>query len=180
MAAARDEMGRRRDLRAASSAPGAPGSGVILTLPSDREIVLTRVFDAPRRLVFEAHSRPEHVRQWWGRTGSTLSVCDMDFRPGGTWRFVERQTDGREYGFRGAYREIVAPERIVMTFEFDGTPGHVVLVTLTFLERDGRTTLTSHSLFETRADRDAMLRSGAEAGAGESMDRLAAHIAALS
>jgi len=180
MAAAKDERKRRRDREPASPAPGTAESRLILTLPSDREIVLTRVFDAPRRLVFEAHSRPEHVRRWWGRTGSTLSVCDMDFRPRGTWRFVERQTDGREYGFRGEYREIAAPERIVMTFEFDGTPGHVMLVTLTFLEREGRTTLRSHSVFETQADRDAMLRSGAEAGAGESMDRLAAHIATLS
>lgn len=163
----------------APPAPGPGGSGLILTLPSDREIVLTRVFHAPRRLVFEAHSSPEHVRQWWGRRGSTLSVCEMDFRAGGTWRFVERQTDGREYGFRGEYREVVVPERIVMTFEFDGTPGHVVLVTLTLEERDGKTTLTNRSVFDSKADRDAMLRSGMEAGAGESMDRLAAHVATL-
>jgi uncharacterized protein YndB with AHSA1/START domain len=160
-------------------APARAAGGMTLALPSDREIVLTRVFDAPRRLVFEAHSKPEHVRRWWGHRGSTLSVCEMDFRPGGAWRFVERQADGREYGFRGVYREIVAPERIVQTFEFEGLPGHVSVETMTLVERDGRTTLTTCSLFETVADRDEMLRSGMEAGAGESLERLAKHVAAM-
>jgi uncharacterized protein YndB with AHSA1/START domain len=160
---------------------GATNSSALkLTLPSDREIVLTRVFDAPRRLVFEAHSKPEHVKHWWGRRGSTLPVCDMDFRPGGAWRFVERGPDGQDYAFRGVYREIVPPERIVWTFEFEGMPSHVAVETLTLVERDGKTTLTGRSVFETREDRDGMLQSGMEAGAAETMDRLAEYLGAMS
>jgi len=150
-----------------------------LTLPSDREIVMTRVFDAPRRLVFEAHSKPEHVKHWWGRRGSTLPICEMDFRPGGAWRFVERGPDGQDNAFRGVYREITPPERIVWTFEFEGMPGHVSVETLTFVERDGKTTLTGRSVFETREDRDGMLQSGMEAGATETMDRLAEYLGTI-
>src|SRR5512145_922942 len=99
-----------------------PGKGAInmtskntttLTMPSDREILITRVFDAPRRLVFEAISKPEHVARWWGPRCMTMLSCEMDFRPGGAWRFVSRGPDGNEYGFRGVYREIEPPERIV-------------------------------------------------------------------
>src|SRR5690349_6012305 len=89
-----------------------------VSVPSDREIVLTREFDAPRELVFLAMSKPEHMRHWWGQAGSTLAVCEMDFRPGGAWRFVERDKNGAEWGFRGEVREIDPPERVVQTFEF--------------------------------------------------------------
>ena len=151
-------------------------SSLTVALPSDREIVMARVFDAPRALVFEAYTKPEHVARWWGRTGSTLPVCDIDLRVGGAWRFVERQADGSEYGFSGEYREIVPPERLVYTFEFEGMPGHVVVETLTFVEHDGKTTLTSTSVFDSVEDRDGMLQSGMEAGASESYDRLAEHL----
>ena len=147
---------------------------------TDLEIVMTRVFDAPRRLVFEAHTKPEHLKHWWGPRGFTLTECEMDFRPGGAWRFVLRKPNGREYGFKRVYREIVSPDRIVQTFEFEGTPGHVSVETLTFDERDGKTTLTSRSVFQTPEDRDAMLRSGMEAGARETMDRLAEYVRELS
>jgi len=150
-----------------------------LTLPSDREIVLTRVFDAPRRLIFEALTRPEHVKRWWGWRTSTFLVCEMDFRPGGSWRFVQRGPDGSEVAFRGVYREIVPPERIVNTFEFEGLPGHISVETLTLVERDGKTTLTSTSRFDSAEDRDGMLRSGMEKGAAETYDRLAEHVAAM-
>ena len=109
---------------------------------------------------------------WWGRTGSTLPVCEVDLRPGGAWRFVERQSDGNEYAFRGEYREVVPPERLVYTFEFEGMPGQVVLETLTFEEQDGKTLLTDHARFDSVEDRDGMLQSGMEAGAAESLDRL--------
>jgi uncharacterized protein YndB with AHSA1/START domain len=154
-------------------------SKMTLTLPSDREIMLSRVFDAPRRLVFEALTRPEHVKHWWGWRTSTFLVCEMDFRPGGSWRFVQRGADGSEAGFRGVYREIVPPERIVNTFEFEGLPGHVSVETLTLVERDGQTTLTSTSRFDSVEDRDGMLRSGMEKGAAETYDRLAEYVAAL-
>jgi uncharacterized protein YndB with AHSA1/START domain len=150
---------------------GTSSDALTVTTPSDREIVMTRVFDAPRDLVFEAHSECEHIRRWWGR-GNPLD-CEMDFRPGGTYRYVEHAPDGNDYAFRGEYREIVAPERIVQTFEFEGVPGHVSVETLTLEERDGKTTLTSRSVFETVEDRDGMLKAGMEAGANQSMDHLA-------
>ncbi|MFN2565442.1 MAG: SRPBCC family protein [Gemmatimonadaceae bacterium] len=151
-------------------------STLTVALPSDREIVMTRVFDAPRALVFEAHTKPEHLRHWWGPRSSTLPVCEMDFRPGGAYRFVQRDADGTEYGFRGVFREIVPPERLVYTFEFEGAPGHVSIETLSFVEQAGRTTLTSSMVFDPVEDRDGMLKSGMEEGASETMDRLAEYL----
>ena len=153
--------------------PGPGKQAMTLTFPSDREI------DAPRRLVFEAHTKCEHIKHWWGPRGSTLSVCEMDFRPGGAWRFVEREGDGQDYAFRGVYREIVPPERIVQTFEFEGMPGHVSVETLTLVERDGKTTLTTRSVFETKEDRDGMLQSGMETGAAETWERLAEYLGTI-
>jgi uncharacterized protein YndB with AHSA1/START domain len=142
-----------------------------LTLKSDLEIELTRVFDAPRSLVFEAHSKPEHVRQWWGRKGSTLTVCDMDFRPGGAWRYVMRKPNGKEYAFSGEYLEIVSPERLVWTFGVEGMTGAGIEV-YTFTEQDGKTTLTTTSRFDSIEARDAVIQSGMEIGAAELFDRL--------
>ena len=103
----------------------------------------------------------------------TTIVDKMDVRPGGLWRFVQRGPDGNEYAFKGEYREIVPPERLVYTFEFEGMPGHVILETVTFEEHDGKTKLTDRSLFQSGEDRDGMLSSGMEQGAAETMDRLA-------
>jgi uncharacterized protein YndB with AHSA1/START domain len=148
--------------------------------PSDREIVLTREFDAPRGLVFEALSKPEHVRNWWGQADSTLVQCNMDFRPGGKWRFVERDKDGQEWGFRGELREIDPPEKIVQTFEFEGLPGHISIETMRLQDLSGgRTRVTVTSLFDSVEDRDGMLQSGMEQGAGESYDRLEAYLKTL-
>jgi len=153
-----------------------------LTTPSDREIVMTREFDAPRELVFGAHSKCEHLAKWWGPRKYTLAVCEMDFRPGGKYRFLHRGPDGdEEHGFRGEYREIVPPERIVWTFEWEGMPGHVSVDTLTLEELGGgRTKLIAHSLFDSVEDRDGMLQSGMETGAAETWDRLAEHLAEMS
>jgi uncharacterized protein YndB with AHSA1/START domain len=148
---------------------------LIVTTPSDLEIVMTRTFDAPRHLVFEAHSKPEHVMHWWAR-GNPMPVCELDFRSGGKWRFVERTPEGEEYAFRGEYREIVRPERIVMSFEWEGMPGHISVDTLTFEERDGVTTLTSRTLFDSVEDRNGMLESGMEEGANQSMEALAEYL----
>lgn len=156
----------------------ATKSRLQLTLPSDTEIVMTRVFDAPRRLVFEAHSKPEHLRHWWGPREFTMALCEMDFRPGGKWRYVLRSARG-DFAFRGEFREIVAPERIVWTFEFEGAPGDVAVETLTLTERDGRTTLTTRSVASSRAARDAVLQSGMEKGAAETWDRLAEYVSTL-
>jgi len=157
-----------------------PGHTLTLTTPSEREIVMTRDFDAPRELVFEAHSKCEHMANWWGPRRYTLTLCEMDFRPGGAYRFVQRGDDGAEYGFRGEFREILPPERIVWTFEFEGMPGHTSVDTLTLEDLGGgKTRLTAHSLFETVEDRDGMLNSGMQEGASETWDRLAEYLQTL-
>ncbi|MGH3660436.1 MAG: SRPBCC family protein [Micromonosporaceae bacterium] len=140
-----------------------------VTTPSDLEIVMTRVFDAPRELVFRAHSSCEHTSKWWGR-GNPLD-CEMDFRPGGKYRFAEHADDGTHVFF-GEYREITAPEKIVNTFEYEGWPGKVIVETAVFTEQDGKTTLTSTSRFDSMEDRDGMLASGMADGAGQSYEAL--------
>lgn len=150
-----------------------------VTTPSDREIVMTRVFNAPRELVFEAHTKCEHLEKWWGQRDSPMSVCELDFRPGGKWRFVQKSPTGEEWGFRGEFREIERPERIVWTFESEGMPGHISVDTVTFVEENGRTTLTATSMFDSKEDRDGMLQSGMEAGANETWDRLAEYLATI-
>ncbi len=149
------------------------------TTPSDREIVMTRVFDAPRELVFKAYTDPDLIPRWWGPRYLTTTIDVMDVRPGGRWRFIQRDAEGHEYAFNGVYQEIVPPERLVNTFEFEGVPGHVALETVIFEEFDGKTKLTARSLFQTAEDRDGMLQSGAEAGATESMERLAELVEAV-
>jgi uncharacterized protein YndB with AHSA1/START domain len=143
-----------------------------VTLPSDREILVTRVFDAPRDLVFRAHTDPALIPLWWGQRHSTTVVTQLDVRPGGGWRFVQRSPDGSEYGFRGEFREIAAPERIVQTFEFEGMPGHIVLQNLAFAEQDGKTTLTTREVYASQEDRDGMIASGMESGMHETYARL--------
>jgi uncharacterized protein YndB with AHSA1/START domain len=145
--------------------------------PGTHEIVITRSFDAPRDLVFKAFTDPEAVAQWWGLRGSETTVDELEARPGGRWRFVQRYGNGGEDGFHGVYHDAVAPERIVYTFEYEGLPGHVLLETITFEEQDGKTLMTDSSVFQSVADRDGMLQSGMESGAAESMDRLEAYLA---
>lgn len=142
-----------------------------VTLPSDREIVMTRVFNAPRELVFKVWTDPNLIPQWWGPRSLTTTVDKMDVRPGGLWRFVQQGPDGNEYAFNGVYREIAPPERIVSTFEFEGMPGHVSVETVTFEEHEGKTRVTGQSLFQSVEDRDGMLKSGMEEGAAETWHR---------
>ena len=148
-----------------------------LTTPSDTEIVMSRMFDAPRELVFKAHTDPAAVAKWWGLRTATTRVEEMDVRPGGKWRYVQSDGQGNEYAFFGEYREVVPPERLVMTFEFEGFPGKVTVDASTFEERDGKTLLTTHSTFASREDRDGMLASGMESGAVETWERLAEYLA---
>jgi uncharacterized protein YndB with AHSA1/START domain len=159
---------------------GASPAKLSVTLPSDLEIRMTRVFAAPPPLVYEAHTRPEHLVRWWGPRGFTLPVCQIDLRPSGAYRFVQRGPDGKKFAFKGVYREIVPPERLVNTFEYEGMPGYVLLQILTLAVHEGGTRLTSRSLFWTVEDRDGMLRSGMEQGASESFERLAEYLGALS
>jgi len=140
----------------------------------DREIVMTRVFDAPRELVFKALTTPELLKRWFGPHGWTLTECEVDLRVGGAWRFLSKGPDGRTMGMRGVYREIVPPERIQYTESFDEWAEQgSALITTTLAERDGRTTLTCISLAPSREVRDAVIRTGMEHGAAETYDRLA-------
>jgi uncharacterized protein YndB with AHSA1/START domain len=143
-----------------------------LTLPSDQEIVMERVFNAPRELVFKAHTDPNLISQWWGPRRYTTTVDKMDLRVGGVWRFVQHDADGNEFAFNGVYREIVPPERLSYTFEFEGMPGHVLVETVTFEEQNGKTKVTVTGLYQSVEDRDGMLQSGMEEGANESYERL--------
>ena len=140
--------------------------------PGKHDIVMSREFAAPRELVFKAFTDATLIPKWWGPTRITTTVDKMDVRMGGIWRYVHRDAEGNENGFRGVYHEIVSPERLVFTFEWEGLPGHVLLETVTFTERDGKTIVTDSSVFQSVEDRDGMLQSGMEQGAAESWDRL--------
>jgi uncharacterized protein YndB with AHSA1/START domain len=144
-----------------------------------QEVVITRIFDAPRNLVFKAYTDPDLISQWLGPRRFTTIVEKMDVRPGGIWRFVNRDVGGNEYAFHGVFHDIVSPESIVRTFEFEGTPGHVSLETLTLEEIGGKTKVTGKSVFQSVEDRDEMLREGMEEGVIESMDRLAELLATV-
>jgi len=147
-----------------------------VTTPSDREIAITRVFDAPRKLIFDAHTKPELVKRWLlGPPGWSMPVCEIDLRVGGKYRWVWRHDrDGTQMGIGGLYREIAAPERLVATEKFDEAwyPGEA-LNTLVLVEQGGRTTLTQTMLYESREARDGVLKSGMEKGLAASYDRLA-------
>jgi uncharacterized protein YndB with AHSA1/START domain len=151
----------------------APGQTGIVVEPGKQEIIITRVFEAPRDLVFRALIDPKLVPEWWGPRDLTTEVDVMDVRPGGQWRFLNRDAGGTEYGFHGVYHDVAPAERLVYTFEFEGVPGHVLLETVTLDAVEGGTRITDRSVFQTVEDRDAMVRSGMESGARQSMERLA-------
>jgi len=140
--------------------------------PTDREIVLTRVFDAPRKLVFEAFTKPELLKRWYGPRGWSLATCEVDLKVGGGFRFVLRGPDGKQMGMRGVYREITPPERSVHMESFDDYPGESQ-VTAIFVEQGGKTTLIATVLCASQEVRDAVIKSGMEHGAAETYDRLA-------
>lgn len=145
-----------------------------VTTPSEREIAMTRVFAAPRELVFDAWTKPELLTRWLGvREGWTMAVCEVDLRVGGAYRFVWRGADGSELGMGGVYREIDRPGRLVATeaFEQPWYPGEA-LDTMVLVEEDGKTTLTTTVLYESKEARDAVLRSGMERGVAQSYDNL--------
>ena len=158
---------------------GAKSGEMKVTTPSDREIVMTREFDAPRELVFEAHTSCEHMSRWWGPRKYEFAGCEIDFREGGKWRMVHRSPEGEEYAFRGEFREIVPPERIVWTFEYEGFPGNISVETLTLEEHDGRTTITATAVYDTLEQRDGMIESGMAEGAAETYERLDEYLEAL-
>jgi uncharacterized protein YndB with AHSA1/START domain len=145
-----------------------------VTTPSDREIRMTRLFDAPRALVFDAMTRPEHIRNWWGNLGDGYSVpvCEVDLRVGGKWRFVNRTPNGEEAAFYGEYREIDPPGRVVFTEIFERYPDAVSIVTSVLTEENGRTRMTATVEYPSQDVRDMVRASGMERGAAISYDRL--------
>lgn len=157
------------------------GTLTVATL-TDREIVMTRVFDAPRRLVFAAWTTPELLRRWFGPRGHELVVCEIDLRVGGTWRYVVRAPDGTEMVLHGVFREIVPPGRLVSTEandDCDAEDGAESLMTTVLVEHGGRTTMTNTMRYPSREIRDAVLRSGMEHGVAEGYDKLAEVLAAV-
>jgi uncharacterized protein YndB with AHSA1/START domain len=150
---------------------------ITVTTPGDLSIQMSRTFDAPRELVFAAHTEADHIRNWWGR-GNPLDV-EIDFRVGGKWRFVEKAGDG-EHAFRGEFREIDPPDGFTWTFEYEPMAGHICVERYVFTEDAGRTTVTATSTFDTKTDRDGMLQSGMEEGAEASYRALDDYLAKLS
>lgn len=151
-----------------------------VSTPSDRELAMTRVFDAPRSMVFDAWTKPELLKRWLGVFGGwTFAVCEVDLRVGGKYRFVWRGKDGNEMGMGGLYREIVRPEKIVCTEKFDD-PWYEgdAIDTTTFVERAGKTTMTTTVLYASKEIRDAVLKSPMESGVAKSYDKLAEVLAA--
>jgi uncharacterized protein YndB with AHSA1/START domain len=150
-----------------------------VTTPSEREIAMTRVFDAPASMVFDAWTKPELLKRWLGvRDGWSFAVCEVDLKVGGAYRFVWRGPDGAEMGMGGVYREIVQPERIVAIEKFDD-PWYAgeALDTMVFVEQDGKTTVTTTVLYESQEVRDAVLESGMDRGVAESYDKLDEYLA---
>jgi uncharacterized protein YndB with AHSA1/START domain len=146
-----------------------------VTLPSDREIVMTRMFNAPRELVFEVFTKPEHVRNWWGPRNTTKVHFEAEVRPGGAWRYVILDGSGNEVPFKGEYQEITPPERLVYTEVYDIAPfniGDPALNTATFTDEGGRTLVSVTTVYPTKEVRDYVLSTGMEGGAAESYDRL--------
>lgn len=146
---------------------------VILTLPSTREILISRVFDAPPERVFRAHVDPKALEEWWGPREYVNTVDRWEPRKGGAWRIVQKAQDGTEHGFRGVFQEIVPSKRLTWTFEYEGLPGHVLTETLTFQpEPGGKTKLTIRAVYANQEDRDGMLASGMEWGMREGYEQL--------
>ncbi len=147
--------------------------------PGEPLFVITRRFNAPARLVWEAWTKPEYMRRWYGNSCCTLELCEMDVRPGGAWRRVLRMPDGAALGFHGAYREVEFPTRMVFTEIFEPVPDHPSVVTVTLSERDGKTFARVEQRHDSVESRDAHLASGMEAGMRETLDRLDAFVSSL-
>lgn len=146
---------------------------VTITTPSDRQIVVTRLFDAPRAVVFETWTKAEHVTQWWDPSGVPLAICEIDLRPNGAFRWVNRAPDGGEgHSFSGIYREIAPPEKLVFTSPSSPEQG----ATLVFTEEGKKTKLTLTIECATRKDRDALLQMRVDAGTAQTLENLAAYL----
>ena len=149
-----------------------------VTMPTDRTMHIERIFDAPRERVWRAMTDPALLAQWWGR-GNKLDIEKLELRRGGHWRFVEH-ADGQAHGFEGRYREVTPPSKLVMTFEWDGMPGHPIVNSIELVDLgDGRTKLVGDSLFMLGEERDGMMSSGMEGGMNQSYEALDRVLAAI-
>ncbi len=156
--------------------PATNSAALTITMPTERELVITRTFDAPRTLVFEAYTSPEHLPHWLlGPPGWTMPVCEIDLRPGGAWHWVWSHADGHQMEMRGVYKEVVPPERVVSTESWGGDWPETVN-TVTFSEENGKTALTISILYPSKEARDAAMKTGMTKGMNMSYDRLAAHL----
>jgi uncharacterized protein YndB with AHSA1/START domain len=157
-----------------------PTTTLDLEIPTDQPVISWRRFvSAPPELVWKVFTEGEHLSNWWGPASLALVVCDIDLRPGGTYRFVSRAPDGGEYAFHGEYRVVDRPHRLVTTFVYEGAPDHQAVDSVTFEALDGGTMITGHSEHDTIEARDAHVASGMESGMRESYDRLSALLALL-
>ena len=139
--------------------------------PGGREVVITQTYDAPRDKVFQLYADPKMIPKWWGPRNLETTVEEMNLRHGGVWKITQKDPNGNKYGFRGVYHDALFPERVVRTMEYDGMPGHVSLETTVFEEKDGKTIVTTTTVFQTTEDRDGMVNSGMERGVKESEER---------
>jgi len=142
--------------------------------PGTTRVVITHMFDAPPAVIFRMYSDPKILPQWWGPGRLTTVVEKMELKKGGVWRFVQRDVEGNLFSFNGVYHEVLPPQRIVDTFEFEGMPGHVSLETVTFEEVDGKTKVTTVMVFQSVEDRDASIEHGMKDGVLESAERFRA------
>lgn len=159
-----------------------PNNTTEMTLPSDTDILFTRIFNAPRTLVWKAYSQAEHLKNWWGPEGWTLPVCELDFKPGGKWVYAMQSPDGEMSHGGATYQEIVEPERIVYVDYFTDDKGNPLPdfpeahITITFTESDGKTIMSCLTRYNTREERDAVLQMGVEQGFTETLDRLVKYL----
>jgi uncharacterized protein YndB with AHSA1/START domain len=155
------------------------GDTELIAPPGEPRFIVTRRFNAPAKLVWEAWTKPEYMKRWYGNACCTLELCEMDVRPGGAWRRVLRMEDGATIGFHGVYREVEFPTRVVFTEVFEPVPDHPSVVTVTMSERDGKTFVRVEQLHDSVESRDAHLASGMEAGMRETLDRLDEFVSGL-
>ncbi len=148
--------------------------------PGVPQILITREFNAPPKVVFRTFTEPDLLVQWLGPRRLTMEIETYDIRDGGSWRYIHREEDGAEYAFRGIFHGEPSLDGIVQTFEFEGTPGQVSLETVTFEDHNGKTLLRQNAVYQSVANRDAMIESGMEAGLNEGLDRLDELLAMLS
>lgn len=150
----------------------ANDNSLSLSFPSDKELLIVRAFDAPRKLLFEAITKPEHVRNWYGPSSLTIKICEIDLKVGGKWRYVLQAPDGSEYAFSGEYLEIVPPERLVSTEWYEAIPGADYVATITLEEKNGKTIFRNLLRYKSQEHRDGHVASGMESGMRESYGRM--------